>query len=269
MKINGETKIIGFLGSTYNKSKMYALYNAAFEALVLNYTYVPFVASDPKKAIDGMRALGIHALGVTIPFKISIIPFLDSLDANAKRIGAVNAVVNKNGKLIGANTDGIGGVKALSEKTSIAQKRILLLGAGGAARALAVAIAEQKGRITILNRKVHEAETIAHIVQGDFGGLDMIPKQIKHTDILINATSVGTMPYENVSLVPKELFHPLLTVMDVVSNPKETKLITDAKRAGCAVVFADRMLLWQAIEKFFIYTGIEPPISVMESAMKW
>src|SRR3989344_4504637 len=112
MTINGETKIIGFFGSTYKTSKMYALYNAAFKALNLNYVYIPFMVSDLKKAVEGIKNLGIHAVGVTIPYKIDIIKYLDELDENAKRIGAVNAVINVNEKLIGYNTDGLGAVMA-------------------------------------------------------------------------------------------------------------------------------------------------------------
>src|SRR3989344_6734624 len=113
MKINGETKLIGFFGSTFRTSKMYAMYNAVFEALGLNFVYVPFVVEDIKSGVKAIRSLGIHAVGVTIPFKISIMKHLDELDEDAKRIGAVNVVINNNGKLIGGNTDGKGGVKAL------------------------------------------------------------------------------------------------------------------------------------------------------------
>src|SRR5215471_11856791 len=123
--LNGETQIIGFFGSTYKTSKMYAMYNAAFEALKLNYAYVPFRVNDLEKAIQGVRHLGIKAIGVTIPYKIAVIPYLDELDSDASRIGAVNAIINHDGKLIGANTDGRGAVKALQEVTAIAGKKVV------------------------------------------------------------------------------------------------------------------------------------------------
>src|SRR6266516_121098 len=144
-KINGETNVIGFFGATYRTSKMYAMYNAAFEALGLNYIYIPFIVQDLAKAVEGVRNLGVQALGVTIPYKIEILPYLDELDSDAQRIGAVNAVINSGGRLIGANTDGKGAVRALQEATSIAGKKVILLGAGGAARALAFALADARG----------------------------------------------------------------------------------------------------------------------------
>src|SRR5512145_3323321 len=100
MKINGETKLIGFLGSTYRTSKMYAIYNAAMEALGLNYIYVPFIVDDLRKAVDGIRHLGIAAAGVTIPYKMSIMPYLDELDDESKHVGAVAVIVNQGGRLI-------------------------------------------------------------------------------------------------------------------------------------------------------------------------
>ena len=268
MKINGETKLIGFFGSTYKTSKMYAMYNAAFEALGLNYAYVPLVVKDLKKAVEGIRHLGISAVGVTIPYKIELIPFLDELDDNAKRIGAVNVVINNNGKLIGGNTDGKGGVKALKEKTEVKGKKVILMGAGGAARAIAFAIKDEGGELIILNRTVSEAEELAKTVECQFGGLEKLSEIILFTDILINSTSVGMVPDINQSLVDKKLFHQGLTVMDIVSNPKETKLLREAKESGCHVIFADRMLLWQGVLKFKIYTGIEPPIKIMENALQ-
>src|SRR5437763_14963283 len=151
-KINGETQLIGFFGATYKTSKMYAMYNAAFEALGLNYIYVPFVVKDLEKAVEGVRHLGIKAIGVTIPYKIAVLPYLDELDRDARRIGAVNAIVNHDGTLLGANTDGQGAVKALQEITAIGGKKVVLLGAGGAARAIAFAIADAGGSLVIVNR---------------------------------------------------------------------------------------------------------------------
>lgn len=268
MKINGETKLIGFLGSTYKTSKMYAMYNAAFEALGLNYAYVPLVVKDLKKAVEGIRHLGISAVGVTIPYKIELIPFLDELDDDAKRIGAVNVVLNIDGKLIGGNTDGEGAVMALKEKTEIKGKKVILMGAGGAARALAFAIKDEGGELTILNRTVSEAEELAKSVECQSGGLEKLSELLPTTDILINGTSVGMAPEINQSLVDKKLLSQRLTVMDIVSNPKKTKLLKEAKADGCQLVFADRMLLWQGVLKFKLYTGIEPPIKIMEKTLQ-
>lgn len=268
MKINGETKLIGFFGSTYKTSKMYVMYNAVFEKLNLNFVYVPFMVEEIKSGVEAIRSLGIHAVGVTIPFKISIMEHLDGLDEDAKRIGAVNVVLNKDGKLIGGNTDGKGGVKALKEKTEIKGKKIILLGAGGAARSLAFAIKDEEGELTVINRTISEAKELAKTIGCRSGGLEKLPKLLTTADILINSTSVGIVPNIEQSLVDKKLLHQSLTVMDIVSNPRETKLLKEARVVGCQIVFADRMLLWQGVLKFKLYTGIEPPVAIMEKALK-
>src|SRR3984893_13681900 len=128
-RINGETHLIGFFGATYRTSKMYAMYNAAFEALGLNYLYVPFVVKDISRAIEGVRHLGIRGIGVTIPYKIDVLPYLDELDDDARRIGAVNTIIQQDGRLRGMNTDGRGAVKALQEASDVAGKKVVLLGA--------------------------------------------------------------------------------------------------------------------------------------------
>ena len=217
--INGETKIIGFMGSTYKTSKMFGLYNAAFEALHLNFVYIPLVVTDVQKAVEGIRNLGISAVGITIPYKTEIVPFLDELDTNAQRIGAVNAIVNRNGRLFGHNTDGEGAILALKEQTVVQGKRVVLLGAGGVARALVFALKDNGADITILNRSGH------------FDTLDALPRYIKNADILINATSVGMEPNIHASLVPKDMLRPDLVVLDVVSN-QETQLLKDARMRG-------------------------------------
>ncbi len=266
-RINGETQIIGFFGSTYKTSKMYAMYNAAFEALGLNYVYVPLIVKDLEKAVEGIRHLGIKAVGVTIPYKIDVIPYLDELDSDARRIGAVNAIVHHHGRLLGANTDGKGAVKALQEVMDIAGKKVVLLGAGGAARAIAFALADEGEDVVIINRTKDAAEALAKAVGCKYETIDKLEQELKGAHVVINATSVGMVPTENASLVKKELLSSEFIVMDLVSHPKETKLLKEAKESGCKIVYGDRMLFWQGVLKFEVYTGIEPPIEVMEKAM--
>lgn len=251
-KINGETKIIGFLGTTYKTSKMYALYNAAFEYLKLNYAYVPFIVTDLKKAVAGIRNLGIHALGVTVPYKIDIVKYLDELDENARRIGAVNAVINTNGILKGFNTDGDGAVYAFQEKNIIIKnQKIIILGTGGASKSIAVALTDLGGKIIIIKRD----------------DLKSLRIKAKDSDIIINTTPVGMFPEINDSLIPEKLLFPKLTVMDIVTNPKETKLLKDAQKVGCKIIYGDRMLLWQAVEKFKLFTAKDAPLNIMEEAL--
>lgn len=266
-KINGETQIVGFLGSTYKTSKMYAIYNAAFAALGLNYIYIPFAVSNLKSAVGGIRNLGIKAIGVTIPYKIEIIKYLDELDENAKRIGAVNVVINNNGKLIGGNTDGLGAVKALQEVTILTNKKIILLGSGGAARAIAFAVRDEAANLIITNRTYKTARDLAITANCQFIQFDQLDKEIRDADILINATSVGMAPNKNESSVDKKLLHSDLIVMDIVTNPKETKLLKSAKKMRCKIVYGERMLFWQAVLKFKLFTGVDAPIKVMEESL--
>ncbi len=267
-KINGETHIIGFFGATYRTSKMYAMYNAAFEALGLNYLYIPFIVQDLAKAVEGVRHLGVQALGVTIPYKIEILPYLDELDSDASRIGAANAVVNVGGRLIGANTDGKGAVRALQEATPIAGKNVVLLGAGGAARALAFAIADAGGQLVIVNRTSHAARILAEAVGCRYTSIEQLAEVIGNAHILVNATSVGMAPHADASPLDKELLRPELTVMDLVSNPRETQLLHSARERSCKIVYGERMLFWQGVLKFQLYTGAEPPLAVMEAALR-
>jgi len=271
VKINGETKLIGFFGSTYRTSKMYAIYNAAMEALGLNYLYVPFVVNDLAKAVEGMRHLGIAAAGITIPYKISIIPYLDELDAEAKQVGAVAVVVNQNGKLIGGTTDGKGALKALQEKTAVVGKQVVLIGAGGAARAIAFSIHQAGGQLTVLNRaeELDMAESLAKDLGCPYGDFSRLETSVAQADIVIHTTPVGmaNTPLADKTLLPAQLLRPGMTVMDIVTNPRKTKLLQEAKQQGCQVVYGDRMLLWQGVYKFKLYTGVEPPVEVMEQAM--
>ena len=272
MKINGETKLIGFFGSTYRTSKMYAIYNAAMEALGLNYLYVPFIVNDLQKAVEGMRHLGIAAAGVTIPYKISIIPFLDELDAEAKMVGAVAVVVNRDGRLIGGTTDGKGALKALQEKTNVAGKKVVLIGAGGAARAIAFSLHHAGASVTVLNRieEIAMAESLAKDLGCPCGDFSKLADSVNEAEIVIQTTPVGmaNTPLAGKSLIPVELLRKGMTVMDIITTPRATKLLQEAEAQGCQVVYGDRMLLWQGVYKFKLYTGVEPPVEIMEQAME-
>ncbi len=272
MKVTGETKLLGFFGSTYKTSKMYAMYNAAIEALGINYIYVPFDVKDIKTGLEAVKALGIHAVGLTIPYKIETIPYLDELDEESKRIGSVNVVINKNGKLYGGNTDGLGALKALKEKTDVKNKKVLLLGSGGTTRSIMFALKDEGANITILNRTPKKAQELSKILGSDtqHGGLELLSEVVPKMDIIINTTTIGMegTGTENQSLVPKSLINKNMVIMDVVGKPKNTKLILDAQSIGAKTVYGYRMLLWQGVYKFKLYTGIEPPIEVMEDAME-
>jgi shikimate dehydrogenase len=251
---------------------MYAMYNAAIRALGLNCVYVPFAVDDLAKAVDGVRHLGIAAIGITIPYKIEIMQYLDALDDDARRIGAVNVVINESGRLTGSNTDGQGALRALGEQTRVAGEHVTLLGAGGAARAIAFALGDAGAGVTIINRTAARAEALANAVGGGAqgGGFDRLAEALARSTALINATPVGMAgtPQAEQSPVPAGLLRPDMTVMEIVSNPRETRLAQDAARAGCKVIYGERMLLWQGVQKFKLYTGVEPPVEVMAQAME-
>lgn len=272
MDINGATQIIGFFGSTYKTSKMYTMYNAAIRALDLNFIYIPFCVNDLQKAVEGVRNLGVSAIGVTIPYKVEIIQYLDELDFTAIKVGAVNVVINRNGRLIGYNTDGQGAVQALREKTPLQGKNVCILGAGGAARAIAYAINDEGCHITILNRTESAAQQLAQDIgkDADWGDYNSLPIALKDEIILVNTTPVGMQGsgQEGTSLIPPDLLKSGMVVMDIVTNPKDTRLIIEATMKGCTVVYGYRMLLWQGVHKFDLYTGVQPPVSIMERAME-
>jgi len=256
MTISGKTKIIGFIGSTYEISPIYATYNDAFKSLNLDYVYVPFAVKDLQSAVDGIKNLGIHAVGVTIPYKVSIIPYLDQLEASAERAGAVNVVINRDGCLIGANTDGEGAKLALEEVCSIENKNILILGAGGAARSVIYSLKQAGANIIILNRTVAHAKVLAEKYGCQYDCLEQLAAYINDSDIIMNLTSVGMLPNSNKTLVDKQLLQAKHIVFDTVNKPVVTQLISDAKTTGCRVITGDRMLALQAKLKFKYYTGV-------------
>jgi len=206
---------------------------------------------------------------------VFIYPFLGIIGKNAKFLGAVNTIHNRDGKLFGYNTDGIGALTALKENGANPKGiRVLLLGCGGAARAIAYTLSKEADELVILNRTVSEAKELASLLKKTLGkkavaeelSADKIKAQIADSDILINATSVGMKPKANQSLTKPEWLKPNLTVMDIVYNPIETKLAKDAKSAGAKVVNGLEMLIYQGAASFEIWTKKQAPVKVMREA---
>jgi shikimate dehydrogenase len=242
-----------------------AMHIAGYRALGLSFTYVPFKVTDIAGAITGMRALGIRGLGVSMPYKQSIIPLLDALDPLAARIGAVNTVVNDDGRLTGYNTDAYGAIRALEEARPIAGARMLLLGAGGAARAIAHAAAFRGALLTIANRDRSRAESLARDTGARASGLDAV-SAMDH-EIIVNATSVGMSEVDPQSPIPEEAIREGVLVMDIVYKPMETVLLQIARRRGATTIHGGRMLLYQAARQFELYTSAPAPIEAMETAL--
>ena len=264
MAIDGKTKIYGILGRPVAHVLSPALHNAAFRALGLNAVYVAFPVVDLSQAVAGLRGLGIAGVSVTIPFKVEIIPLLDAIDRQASRIGAVNTVINQKGSLVGHNTDWQGALKALKAKTAIAGEHFLVLGAGGASRAITFGILEEGGRVTVTDLEPPRARALALE-----WGVEAIPlKDLERcpAPILINATPVGMTPdVEGIALDPG-LLDRFQLVMDAVYRPLTTRLLREARARGCATIDGLQMLIHQAAAQFQLFTGEPAPMEIISQA---
>jgi len=276
--ISGYTRICCLIGDPVSHSISPAMHNAAFKELGLDYIYLPFRVKPESlnDSLKGLRALGIAGFNVTIPHKVAIMPLLDKLDPLAEKIGAVNTVLNNKGVLKGFNTDGPGFITAL--KTSGIEpdgKKVVLLGAGGAARAIAFSLAESGAYISILNRRqeydwaVNLATSIViKCHKKDVTALELsdksLKKELKDADILVNATPLGMTPGIENTPVAGELLTDGLTVFDIVYNPVETRLIREAKTAGLKTISGIDMLVMQGALAFEIWTGKKAPVALMK-----
>jgi shikimate dehydrogenase len=245
------------------------IFNATFQELKLDFIYKPFklLKENLPQAIEAIRALDIRGCGVSMPHKTLIHKYLDEVDPVAKKIGAVNTVVNENGKLIGYNTDYMGAREALRELFPIAGKTVHIIGAGGASRAIIVALQEDgAGQITISNRDEFGAQEIAKKFGVRYCPNDKSPKL--EADLLINATPVGMSPNVQEMIVDEKELLNYKAVMDVVVNPLKTKLISSAKKENKIVIPGYKMALHQAAHQFTLYTGVEAPIDFMLKEME-
>jgi shikimate dehydrogenase len=278
MKISGVTKVCGIIGDPVEHTLSPAMQNAAFNDLKLDFIYVAFRVKkeELENAMNGVRSLGIHGLNITMPHKSAVIGYLDKIDPTAKFINAVNTVLNDDGKLLGFNTDGSGALKALKENgVDPNKKKLLLLGAGGAANAIAFHAAQEVEELVILNRTAEKAERLAEALRKKFSkqitgkslSANHIKEELKNADILINATSVGMHPNINQSPVRPEWLRPDLCVMDIVYNPIETKLAKDAKAKGARVISGVEMLTHQGAASFEIWTSHPAPVKVMKKTV--
>jgi shikimate dehydrogenase len=277
MAISGKTHVCGVIGDPIEHTLSPAIQNAAFNHLKLDFVFLAFhvEAADLENAIRGMRGLGIHGLNVTMPHKSAVIACLDEVDSTVKFLGSANTILNRDGKLSGFSTDGVGALKALSENgVALSGKKVLLLGAGGAAKAIAFALVQEVGELAILNRSAENAEELAETLGNMFnrkvvgGGLSpsAIAENLRDSDVLVNATSAGMKPNLSQSLVEPQWLRSDLAVMDIVYNPVETKLAQDAKAAGAEVISGVEMLIYQGAASFEIWTGKSASIEVMRQA---
>jgi shikimate dehydrogenase len=277
-EISASTRICGLIGDPVEHSLSPAMHNAAFKYTGLDYVYLPFkvTGKNLSGAIGGLKSLNFRGLNVTIPHKVAVIPFLDELEPMAEKIGAVNTIVNDNGYLKGYNTDAGGFIKSLSEKGIDPRgKSVVVLGAGGASRAVSFTLAKQEAEIFILNRRqeIEWAEelskNISQLSKSRVKAMELndynLKSVLKSADILVNATSVGMSPNIDQIPVPREFIRPDMVVFDVIYNPIKTRLLTEAEAAGAGTVGGLDMLVWQGALSFKLWTGVKAPVDIMKT----
>lgn len=243
-----------------------AMHNAAYQAAGVPFTYVAFAIENARGAVQAMRYLGIRGFGVSMPHKIEVMQYLDAVDETAAEIGAVNTIVNDDGHLTGYNTDWIGALLALEEKTSVDGKRAIVVGAGGAARAIVYGLAQKQSQVTVYNKTISKGKNLARDFGARFGGGLVELNATEDYDILVNATSVGFHAPEE-SVIPASILKEGKVVLDVVFIPPQSKLVQDARSRGCIAIPGTRMLVHQAAYQFELYTGQQAPFEIMEKAL--
>ncbi len=265
IELNAKTALFGVVGDPISHSMSPIMHNAAFVATGFNGAYLAFGVKDVASAVTGMRALGIRGFSVTIPHKITVMKYLDQIDDMAAKIGAVNTIVNRDGRLCGYNTDCLGAIHALEEKTTIEGKKVLLLGAGGAARAIGYGIQDRGGLLTIANILEDEGRTLAGELGVRYHHLSEFHSLAY--DILINSTPVGMSPDTESMPVRPEDVKPDRVVMDIIYNPLKTKLLLEAEKKGCRIVDGAAMFVYQGVAQFEMWTGRTAPVSLMRETV--
>jgi len=262
----GTPAIFAVFGNPVVHSLSPVMHNAAFAATGYNGIYAAIRVKDIRPAVSGMRALGLKGASITIPHKESVLACLDDIDPTARRIRAVNTIVNDNGSLKGFNTDCDGVIQALAEKISIKGRRVGILGAGGAARAVAFGVIGQGATATIFNRSREKGAALAAELGADFKPLSEFAAE--RCDILVNTTPVGMSPQGQDTPLLGEKLQPGLVVMDIVYNPLKTRLLREAEAAGCETIDGLSMFVHQGARQFELWTGLAAPVDIMRMAVE-
>ena len=268
--ITGKTKLTGIFGYPIEHTLSPAMHNAAFKALGLDYCYVPFQVPPEhlRNAVKAIKALNLCGVNVTVPHKEKVLPLLDEIHEEASFIGAVNTIVNRGGKLTGYNTDGKGFIQALAERRiSLAEKNILIIGAGGASRAISYYLCQNSKTLQIYNRTSKRALKLVNDLERLCSNVSLCDNisHVKDFHMIINATPVGLKSGDrsplDISLLKKNQI-----ICDLIY--KKTRLLKEASRKGCKVIDGSGMLLWQGMLAFELWTGKKPPAAVMRNALK-
>jgi shikimate dehydrogenase len=265
MIIDQHTALYGVMGYPLGHSLSPAMHNAAFLARNLNAVYLAFETKDTPGCVRAMKAFGMKGMSVTLPHKSAVIPMLDKMDALAEKIGAVNTIVNEEGLLAGYNTDAKAALHALERKVELPGKTCLIIGAGGAARAIGFILKEHDACIAISNRSHERGKDLASRLGCPFVPLNKA-EEIQ-ADVLVQTTPVGMYPGHDESIISENGLRKGMVVMDIIYNPAETRMLKVARDKGCLTVSGLDMFILQGAEQFRLWTGLEAPIEDMSVAV--
>ncbi len=265
--INAKTELYGIIGHPVSHSLSPLMHNSAFKALGINAVYLAFDVTNLNAAIAGIKELGIKGLSVTIPYKEKIMEFVDIIDDSAREIGAVNTLLIRENKIFGYNTDWLGAVLALQEKTELSGKKAVVIGAGGSSKAICHGLNKHGASIHIINRSIEKARELASNFNAGFSGLNE-DKDI-YGDILINTTSIGMTGTDTQGQLPVDdkFIQNFKVIMDIVYSPLQTPLLKSAHEKGLSTIDGLRMLLFQGVKQFELWTEKLPPLEVMQKSL--
>ncbi len=281
MKITGKTEVVGLFGYPVRHTASPAFQNAGFEAAGLDWVYLPFEVSPDElgRAIDGAAALGFRGLNLTIPHKQAVIEYLDGLSPEAEIIGAVNTVDIRDGILKGYNTDGRGFVRSIEEESGLdlAEKKVVVIGAGGAGRGVAVQAAlDEASEVCVCDCDENRSRSVVSLIDSRIraGVARFVPstdsaieESVRRCELFVDATPLGMKPDDRMSIDPDWL-NPASLVYDLVYDPPETRLLRAARQHGCRTQNGLGMLLYQGCIAFEIWTGIPAPVADMRRALE-
>ena len=265
-KIGPNTAIYGVIANPVAHSMSPAIHNAAFDHTGINAVYLPFKVDEPAGFVKEFQSIDVQGYSVTIPHKETIMAAMDEIDPVAKAIGAINTVVNRNGKLMGCNTDCLAAIGELEKVTRLSGKRAVMIGAGGGARAIAFGLKQMGVDLTVTDVVSDKARKLAGDVGCNWVEQSKLGKP--EADILLNATPVGMHPNVDQTPIPPDWLRPEVVVFDIVYNPIETRLLHEARRIGCKTVSGFDMFVSQAVAQFELWTGRRAPVQIMADVVR-
>lgn len=273
-------ELLGVIGNPISHSLSPVMHNSAFQAIKKTAVYVPMLVQEDNlsQAIQGAKALGFTGINVTVPFKEKVIPFLTQMTDDARIVGSVNTILFQGQEIIGHTTDGAGFQQAMEMEVGInpVGKSFLVLGAGGAARAIAHQLSKQDCQVYLTNRTLDRAQRLASDLEATAirkpiviaNQQQELAKAVQECQVIINTTSVGMEATKDQSPFPLDLLTQEHQVIDIIYNPAETLLLKTARELGCTVQNGVGMLVWQAVKAWEFWWGITPPVDVMYQALK-